>query len=79
VSCVGGLSKSDTPLPLLAEIHHKRPRRDPQTLAMVQGATRRFEQLPGGQPFADLRFYQPFYASLHYGEPYGENNSSMTV
>jgi hypothetical protein len=46
---------------------------------MVQGATRRFEQLPGGQPFADLRFYQPFYASLHYGEPYGENNSSMTV
>jgi len=31
----------------------KRPRRDPQTLAMVQGATRHFEQTPaeGGQPF----------------------------
>jgi len=42
--------------PILAEIHQPSAPRDPQIFAMVQCATRQFEQKPagGGQPFAFL-------------------------
>jgi len=51
----------------LAEIHQPTAPRDPRTLAMVQCATRHFEQKPaeeGGQPFA---FLTQFFIDVQIG------------
>ena len=53
----------------------KRLRRDRQTLAMVQGATRHFEQIQQkmGNPLR-ICLSHNFNASWHYGKTYGERN-----
>ena len=53
--------------PILAEIHQPTTPRDPRTLAMVQCATRHFEQKPaeeGGQPVA---FPTQFFIEVQIG------------
>ena len=53
--------------PILAEISQPNAPRDPRTLAMVQCATRHFEQIPaeGGQPY--FAFLTQFFIYVQFG------------
>ena len=54
---------------MLAEIHRPKAPRDPRTLAMVQCATRHFEQIPAvcGQHYSVLCVSNSVFVSVQIG------------